>query len=82
MGTTEVPSRFPRSFPAQGDKENIEGKDVSGIRTAHHKHLNKGKVLQHPNYQEPVFPLSVELPWQDILTRIFPHLDSPNNSVE
>ena len=82
LGTTEVPSCLPQSFPAQGDKENIEGKDVSGIRTAHHKHLNKGKVLQHPNDQEPDFPLSVDLPWQYLLTRRSPHPDLPTNGVE
>ena len=49
-------------FLNRGDKDNIEGKYVSGIRTAHHKHLNKGKVLQHSNYQEPYFPLSADLP--------------------
>ena len=45
MGTTEVPSCSPQSFPVQGDKENIEGKEVSDIRTAHHKHLNKGNLV-------------------------------------
>ena len=81
MGTTEVPSRFPRSFPVQGYKENIEGKEVSGIQTAHHKHLNKGKFLQHPNDQEPNFPLSVDLPWQDLSSRRFPHPNSPTNGM-
>ena len=82
LGTMEVPSCFPRSFPAQGDKENIEGKDVSGIQTEHQKHLNKGKVIQHLNDQESDFPSSVELPWKYLLTRRFPHPDSPNNGVE
>ena len=73
LGTKEVPSRFSRSFPAQGDKENIEGKYVSGIRTAHQKHLNKGKFLQHNNDQEPNDPSSVDLHWQDLSSRRFPH---------
>ena len=81
LGTIEVPSRFSQSFPAQGDKENIEGKDVSGIQTAHHKHLNKGKVLQHRNDQEPNHPSSFDLSWQDLSLRRFPHPDSPTNGM-
>ena len=82
LGTMEVPSSFPRSFPAQGDKKNIEGKDVSGIQTAHHKYLNKGKYLQHSNDQEPDYPSSVDLPWKDISTRRFKHPELPTNGVE
>ena len=48
LGTTEVPSSFPRIYPAQGDKENVKGKDVSGIQTAHHKHLNREKFYNIP----------------------------------
>ena len=81
MGTKEVTSRLSQSFPAQGDKENIESKDVSGIQTAHHKHLNKVKVLQHSNNQEPNCPSSVDLPWQDLLSRRFPHTNSPTNDM-
>ena len=82
MGTTEVPSSLLQSFPAKGDKENIEGKYVSDIQIAHHKHLNKGKVLKHPNDQESDCPSSVDLPWKDLSTRRFTHPDSSTNSVQ
>ena len=71
LGTTEVPSRFSQSFPAQGDKENIEGKDVSVILTAHQKHLNKGKF-----YTIPTIKNQISLRQLNYLGKIFCREDS------
>ena len=77
----EVPSCFPRGFPAHGNKKNIEDKDMLVHWSTHKKHFNTRDVLQNLDGPELDCLPPAHLPWQAIPPQGFPHPDSSSNSV-
>ena len=63
LGPPEVPSCFPRGFPAQVNKNNIEDNDVLGHWPTNQKHFNTRYFLQHPDGQDTDRLLPDHLTW-------------------